>query len=72
MENSRREKIVKVEAEGRENIKSRNKGRQKIKMPKETGDGETEGLGSNVVLQRIWVLGKTVNSVWVCILQKFF
>ena len=29
-------------------------------------------MGSNVVLQRIWVIGKTVNWFWVCILQKLF
>ena len=29
-------------------------------------------LGSNIVFKRIWVLGKTVNRLWVCILQKLF
>ena len=29
-------------------------------------------MGSNVVLQRIGVIGKTINWFWVCILQKLF
>ena len=29
-----------------------------------------KGLGNNVVVLRIFVIGKTVNCFWVCILQK--
>ena len=29
-----------------------------------------QGLVSNIVLQKIWVIGHTVNLFWACTLQK--